>query len=528
MSEQRPISLLLCALGGEGGGVLSDWLIATAHRAGYAAQKTSIPGVAQRTGATTYYVEVHPVPIAQLGGKRPVFSLYPVPGMIDALISSELLETARQTSMGMADAQHTIIVSSTARALTTAERIQMGDGRLDSAKLIDTLRANSRELHLLDMAGLAQEAGTVVSAVMLGALAGCGFLPFARADYEAVLFKGTTSNLANLEGFSRAFAETAKSSQLGALRMQSAPITTPQTASTLPEAVRFRFPAQVHAMLALGYARVLDYQDRAYADIYLQRLERVLEAERTTDPTAQQEFTTTREIARWLALWMAFDDVVRVADLKIRASRRLRVRSEVKANARDVVRVYDYLRPGVGELAGLLPETIAKYLLRHDAKRKQHGLASWSLPIVLATHTVTGALTLRLLASLRWLRPRGYRYASEQRLIERWLRAVRLLTLRDWQCGYEMALCGRLIKGYGATNERGKDNLSYLLSHFEQFTPQDAPLAHAPAIARAREAALADEAGKTLEGVLQSYGAPARPPKAAPIHFVKRARSPST
>ena len=59
---QRPISLLLCALGGEGGGVLSQWLVDVAREAGYAAQATSIPGVAQRTGATTYYIEVLPQP----------------------------------------------------------------------------------------------------------------------------------------------------------------------------------------------------------------------------------------------------------------------------------------------------------------------------------------------------------------------------------------------------------------------------------------------------------------------------------
>ena len=53
MNTHRPISLLLCALGGEGGGVLSQWLVEAACIAGYPAQSTSIPGVAQRTGATT-------------------------------------------------------------------------------------------------------------------------------------------------------------------------------------------------------------------------------------------------------------------------------------------------------------------------------------------------------------------------------------------------------------------------------------------------------------------------------------------
>ena len=112
--NQAPISLLVCALGGEGGGVLTEWLVEIARHAGYAAQSTSIPGVAQRTGATTYYVEVFPVPLAQLGGKRPVFSLNPVPGALDAMVSSELLETARQIGNGMSSPDRTLVITSSA------------------------------------------------------------------------------------------------------------------------------------------------------------------------------------------------------------------------------------------------------------------------------------------------------------------------------------------------------------------------------------------------------------------------------
>ena len=86
MEQNRPLTLLVCALGGEGGGVLTEWLVDIARHAGYAVQSTSIPGVAQRTGATTYYIEVFPVPLAQLGGRRPVFSLSPVPGTLDAIV----------------------------------------------------------------------------------------------------------------------------------------------------------------------------------------------------------------------------------------------------------------------------------------------------------------------------------------------------------------------------------------------------------------------------------------------------------
>src|SRR6185369_6864807 len=155
--------------------------------AGYAAQATSIPGVAQRTGATTYYVEVFPVPLAQLGGRRPVFSLNPVPGALDAIVSSELLETARQVGNGMSSPERTLVITSSGRALTTQERMPLGDGRADSARLQSVVNSFSREHHVFDMGAAAKEAGTVVSAVMLGAVAGSGLFPFAREDYESVV-----------------------------------------------------------------------------------------------------------------------------------------------------------------------------------------------------------------------------------------------------------------------------------------------------------------------------------------------------
>ena len=104
--SSRPLSVLICALGGEGGGVLSDWLMEIARKAGYAAQATSIPGVAQRTGATTYFFELFPVPVAQLGGRKPVFSLNAIPGSLDVVIASELLEAARCASNGLPSSDH--------------------------------------------------------------------------------------------------------------------------------------------------------------------------------------------------------------------------------------------------------------------------------------------------------------------------------------------------------------------------------------------------------------------------------------
>ncbi|MBC7379728.1 MAG: indolepyruvate oxidoreductase subunit beta family protein, partial [Burkholderiaceae bacterium] len=464
------ITLLICALGGEGGGVLTEWLIDVARHAGYAAQSTSIPGVAQRTGATTYYVEVFALPLAQLQGRRPVFSLNPVPGALDAMVSSELLETTRQIANGLPSPERTLVITSSARTLTTQERMHLGDGRADDANLAEVVRAMSREHHVFDMGAVAQGAGTIVSAVMLGAIAGSGLFPFPRASYEAVVCEGgsgadadklSKAAAASLRGFNQGFeivsaarAQASLVADILSSEDHAAPVK-----QQLPADVAALFPPAVHDMLALGHARMVEYQDAAYAALYIQRLQEVLAAEREADPAAAHGYATTREMARWLALWMAFDDIVRVADLKSRASRWQRVKGEVKATDDDLLQVFDHFKPGAPEFAALLPSGLATRVTQWDRARVIKGREPWAMPLKVGTHSVFGMLSLRLLANLKWLRVRGSRYANEQAMIGQWLQGVVDSTRRHWQLGHEVALCGRLIKGYGATNERGKDNL---------------------------------------------------------------------
>jgi indolepyruvate ferredoxin oxidoreductase beta subunit len=526
-SLKEPITLLVCALGGEGGGVLTQWLVDAARHAGYACQSTSIPGVAQRTGATTYYIEVFPVPLARLQGKRPVFSLSPVPGALDAIVSSELLETVRQIAGGMSAPERTAVITSSARTFTTQERMQLADGRADSADLLRVVQAFSREHHVFDMDALAKEAGTVVSAVMLGAIAGAELFPFDRTDYENVVRAGGGKAAeASLRGFARGFEMVQTRSPAGWAASLSTDASAAEdmvgsgaTGTALPGAIAAGFPAPAHEMLALGHARTREYQDEAYARLYLQRMHEVLAGERAADPQGGHAFAITVEMARWLALWMAFDDIVRVSDLKSRASRWQRVRQEVKAGDDDLLRVEDYFKPGAPEFAALLPPALAQRVLRWDRRRVQRGKAPWALPLKIATHSVSGMLALRLLAAMKWLRLRGSRYAQEQAMIAKWLAAVIEGSRRDWRLGHEIALCGRLIKGYGTTNERGKENLLHVLDHLAHGPSPDSA---AEAIAVARNAALADDAGQALDAALVRHGAPPRPLKAQPIRWMRR------
>ena len=543
----QAISVLLCALGGEGGGVLADWLVAAAHHAGFPVQATSVPGVAQRTGATTYYLEVFPLQHSTLNGQRPVFGLNPLPGRLDVLVSSELLETVRHIGNGMVSPDRTLVISANNRTLTTVEKMPMGDGRMDDAALVQLLTQHSRARHVLDMAALTQEAGTVVSAVMLGCIAASGVLPMPQAAFEAAIRDGasdaqlTASQRASLRGFALAWnalkAQQTPSRYLDAVLAPLTDASASATATradapspTLPDHIAALFPAATHAVLALGVARLCDYQNQAYAQLYVQRMQSVLAAETASGSTASpttHAFNVTQEVARWLALWMAFDDIVRVADLKSRASRWQRVRTEVKAKDDDVLKLYDHFKPGVPEIAAMLPSVWANALLRWDNARNAKGQTPFAFPLKVGTHSVLGMLMLRFLASLKGLRPWGHRYQQEQGLITQWLQAVTHATPLDSALGLSLARCGRLIKGYGSTHDRGRENLLHILRHLAPNAPGATAFAtttaRAQAIDQACAAALRDEAGHALDAALRQHGVPAREVRAQPIRWVKRA-----
>lgn len=518
--NSRSISLLICALGGEGGGVFNEWLVDVARRAGYAAQGTSIPGVAQRTGATTYYFETYPVPIAQLGGRKPVFSLNPVPGALDALLSSELLETARCASNGLPSPDRTLVITSSSRTLTNAERSHLGDGRLDSGTLLSLVQSSSRAHHALDMQRIAAEHRTVVSSVMLGAIAASGLLPFDREHYVAAIRAGDRGVAESLAGFDAAWRIVAE----GRAQAEAAERMVTDAMAAAPSAWMEAFPPEVRPLAALGLTRVTEYQDAAYGRLYLERLRRVRDAEQAApgrDASGTDGFAATREAARWLALWMAYDDIARVADLKSRASRHARVRREARAGERDLLRFYDHFKPGLPEVADLLPASLATRLQEAERARIAEGRGPWSFPVKLASHTVGGMLLLRLLAMAKFARRYSSRYAQEQELIDAWLSAVVAGLNEDAKLGSELAQCGRLLKGYGSTHERGRERLRHVLRHLTSPAFGSAQ-ARAEAIARVRAGALADEGGKAFGQALAAVGAPAPALRAQPVRWMPR------
>src|SRR5258708_7616039 len=136
-TEQRPIPIAILPMGGEGGGELAEGIIHTAEHQGYIPEMTSVPGVAQRSGATNYYVELLPKPGPKSNTRGPVLGLTPVAGDVDIVIASELMEAGRAVQRGLVTPDKTTFTLSTNRVYAMTEKIALADGRVDSEALLE-------------------------------------------------------------------------------------------------------------------------------------------------------------------------------------------------------------------------------------------------------------------------------------------------------------------------------------------------------------------------------------------------------
>jgi indolepyruvate ferredoxin oxidoreductase beta subunit len=385
------------------------------------------------------------------------------------MVASELVEAGRAMQNGFVSPDRTTLIASTHRIYATIEKMQMADGRFDSARVIDAGRQLAKKAILFDMRQLAQDNGTVINAVLFGAMAGSGVLPLPRDACEAAIRHAGRGAEASLRGFASGFDIAAG--------------TRPGPATVAPP----RHATELNEILKLGEERLRDYQGESYAALFRQRMQPFLKG----DPKL------AAEVGRHLAVWMSYEDIIRVADLKTRASRFARVRREVGAKEHEPVVVIDYLKPGVEEFASLLPVFLGRRLISWAERRGK--LDAYNVGMHIKTSGVVGYFMVRSLAWLKPWRPHSYRFREEQQLIERWLGRVEEAAKHDSGLALEIAECARLVKGYGETHRRGKGNFLALLDALVDHPPMADARSQAQAIRKAREAALADPEGQALE-----------------------------
>ena len=505
----RPISIAILAMGGEGGGVLADWIIDLAEHNHYIAQLTSVPGVAQRTGATIYYLELYPRAGIADGAQEPVLALMPVPGDVDIVIASELMEAGRAIQRGLITPDRTTLIASTNRVFSMTERVALADGRVDADKLTEACRAAAKIMHAFDMAAIAEATGSVISAVLFGAIAGAGVLPFPRQAFESAIKRGGVGIAASLAAFTAGFEAT--TSGLAAVTTPSATLPPPtldgQDADEAPTpasphkpvpadllAEADRLAPGARAIMRAGIERTADYQGLGYARLYLARLAPVAAADR--------DGRLISETARQLALGMAYEDTIRVAELKIRPSRFARVRAEVRVNDGQILEIAEFMHPRTQEIADTLPAPLGRFILNTGWVRRLMDRMTRKGRVV-KTSALRGFLLLYLVAAFKPLRPRSLRYGVEQHYLDEWLATVQRLAATNYDLAIEVAAARNLVKGYGDTHERGRARFDTLMGLLPTLAARPDGAAQLAAL---RKAANADDTGAALNAAVAKMG----------------------
>jgi len=501
----QPVTVVIAAMGGEGGGVLTSWLVNAARKADLPVQATSVPGVAQRTGATTYYVEIVPKPYAKTKPVEPVLDLYPGPGDIDMMIATELMEVGRALEKGFISPERTTLIGSTHRVYTLAEKMAMGDGRYDGDKIMEAAKQMAKRHILFDIERAAQDAGTIVNSVLLGAMAGSGVLPIDAEAFKDGIREAGKAVESNLAGFDVGYAyATGDVVELQTKRAttKAAPVAPGDDIGELKGRIERDYPSETHAVVLEACGRCLDYQDAEYARLYLERLDTVRKID---EARGDGDYKITNEAARHLGLRMTFEDIMRVAQLKTRKSRFERVRSEVQAGDDHLIQTTEHFKPGPYEFASVMPKGIGRRIVDW-ADRKPEKARKWHFGMHIRSDTIWGFTRMRLLAGMRRFRRRGFRYFEEQEQIEGWLDMVRQAAAVSKPMALETIEGARLIKGYSDTHKRGVSNYHRIADGLVK--PALASGADiAGDIAQARAAALADPEGDSLSETLTAMKA---------------------
>lgn len=510
-AETRPFKIAVSAIGGQGGGVLAEWVVKLAEASGFIAQYTSVPGVAQRTGATVYYLELFPEAAMGPDGAAPKMALMPVSGDVDIVLAAELTEAGRAMLRGFVTPERTVLVTSSHRVYGILEKQAMGDGTADPSAVRKAARKQARAFIEFDMNALAQDANTVISAVLFGALAGADVLPIDAETYRDVIRAGGRAVEPNLAGFQAGYdgAQAALANQDEAAVVVADPaqqvlrgMATTDAGSELVDRIASNIPVAAHALAFEGVKRLADYQDQRYASAYLDRLEQIVALDRAHGGEAR-DFVLSEEAARYLALWMAFEDTVRVADLKVRATRFARVRDEVRADPDQIVYTTEFLHPRMQEICDILPNRLGRWTMRQDWLHRLLGPVFGKGRFV-NTGSLRGFLMLYGVAALRPMRRMSMRHADEVARIDSWQDRIARTVSEDYDLAVEIVRCQRLIKGYGDTHARGLANFQRIMDTVDNRANTAVDAEH---VAKLRAAALADESGQALADKIAALSA---------------------
>ena len=498
-TAERPVCIAVMAMGGQGGGVLADWIVELAESQGWHAQSTSVPGVAQRTGATIYYVEMLP----PKAGRAPILSLMPAQGEVDIVLAAELIEAGRSILRGLVTPDRTTLIASTHRLYSTAEKEKPGDATVDPNVVVEAAGVAAKRIIAFDMESLANKNNSMISACLFGTLAASGTLPFGRDAFEAIIKSGGRGAETSLKAFGAAYDRAVQPPATAEPVVKKAtkrfaPLPASAGRADLDQLLgRIReFPEPLHNMLFAGVKQLTDFQDPAYANEYLDRAAKIYQLDRDNGGAAKA-FALTAAAAKYIAIAMSYDDVIRVADLKTRRTRYDRVLRENAVGEGQIVYTTEYMHPRLEEVAGTMPAPLGRFIEGNPilfgwafrkGRRVRSGTLHWFL-------------MLYVLSALKPMRRTTLRHEREMAHVNKWLALAAAQVAANYDLAVEVINARRLIKGYSDTHARGESKFDRVIGVVPLLAARSDA---ADWMRRLRDAALMDENGIALDGALKT------------------------
>lgn len=443
MSDYKTLSILITALGGEGGGTLMNWILECARSQKLFVQGTSVPGVAQRTGSTSYYIEICDKNFDN--EKEPILSLYPKPGRVDIVIASELLEAARVLERGYINPDSTTLITSSSRIYTNLEKSHLADGRFSQEKILNTCKKMSKNFICLDLNTMAVDHSTIVSATMFGALAGSGVLPWKKTICENI-FQDNIFGKNSLSGFNFAYEQVKANSKYITTSKINKQLKEDNSIKIIDDSISNEFSNIIN----IGKERCIDYQNNKYSEVYIERVKKILSVINKEDPKV---LSIAENIVRRLALWMTYEDIPRVAQLKIKPDRFKKIKKEINIKSNQILLIQDIFKPGLNEIAAMLPNKIGRWFIKNKKLMIRFPLIGKGMKI--NSLSISGFILLKFLSSFRYIRPISLRYKEEQKNIDIWIDNLVLSLNKSLSFTEGLADMPQILKGYGDTWDRG-------------------------------------------------------------------------
>jgi hypothetical protein len=250
------------------------------------------------------------------------------------------------------------------------------------------------------------------------------------------------------------------------------------------------------AIVSEGIHVLMDYQGASYAQLYVQRLQRFIG--RGLAPA------TFCEMARLMTSRMAYEDAIRIAQLKLAEYRD----SEGRIQSREDKKFrFD-------ELVDALPEVAADPIL---TVLDYFGWAHRRVSIPFSTKSRFGIRRLKAEAWLRRWRMFSIRYGEERRWVERWLHMIARSLIRQPAATAAIVDTATMVQGYGDTYRQGLADWHTVIDGLVKPSFDGVlPLADlAGAIAEARAASVPDPRQASLKRAIAQIRARATGPGAS-------------